>query len=132
MPARLRLAEAARQLDIAGEDHLTNARNALLEELKIMEMQRCVLCDGRGHTHVASKGVTRKAEVCPVRRILRRRLGRGVAARTVLNRAIKDVADGKHVVAKRGVGPVGNYGNRKTGSYNHTLHLYAILAQYTH
>ena len=130
MPARLRLAEAARQLSIDGEDHLKDALKVLEKELKNMERVRCLMCDGRGHSHVASKGVTRKAEVCPLRRILRRRLGRGTAQRTVLNRVIADVASGKHAAAKRGISDQGLDGKRKTGSYDHTKHLLQILEDY--
>ena len=70
MPYRFRLAAAAEKVYAEATEDLKPAAQALMEELRAMERQRCVLCDGRGHTHTSSGGVSRRAEACPVRRIL--------------------------------------------------------------
>ena len=130
MPARLRLAEAARQLPDQGSDDLNAAKTMLHSELKKMERVRCILCDGRGHSDKASGGVARPNERCPMRAILRRRMGKGKTPRRILNLAISSVIAEDKATFK--FGHVGQMfiGGRQVGKYCHSEHLSTILTQW--
>ena len=131
MPQRLRLAVAAKTLAEAVPLPFKNAATALQAELEAMETQRCALCDGRGHSHVASKAKGRELEACPVRAILRRRLGSGHLAKSALNNSVQKVLALKSGGKKLGYVAPGVIGSRKTGGYSALDHLHGILAEYS-
>ena len=130
MPARLRLAEAARQLEVGDDEEYKAAQTMLVGELRKMERVRCILCDGRGHSDKSAGGVSRPNERCPMRAILRRRMGKGKLARRTLNLAIASViAEDKPTFKYGNAGQTFKQG-RQLGKYCAATHLAAILTKW--